>query len=474
MKKYAIYLVTAMVVLMTAGCAEDLNKDLFKYDVNYLAVSGIKLNKSELTLSWNSRETLTATVSPERADNREFTWSSSNESVASVSLLGEVVANAVGEATITVTTADGGKTDECKVTVNPYVLLSETELTLLVGDKVTLEASVQPASYAQDLVWSLNGDDADKFISVSSTGEVTALANGSANVRATIPGTSLRGTCAVRVGNVPVEKVELDAQLFDIEVGVSVILTATVSPADAWNPDVEWKVKGNFLVLTPDTDNPYVVTITRIAEGDAAVTVVTDDGGYEATCQFKTDPVFFFTGGLDAKIWTWDNLQWGPLDRATDWWTVDFDVADDLLTNTYNSKDGKGAFMTFSYTGLKMVKENIDGDEEEGTFSVDMTKTKNIVQDNVPWSIGQLTTKDVTILWGRHLDHEKINDADKTPKDGNYPNGEEDVKEVFVFDIITLTDDEMVLAVPGDSPDKTPDMNSWSGAWYWYFKPVEE
>lgn len=479
MKKYAIYLITAMVILITAGCAEDIDKDKFRYDIRYLAVSGIKLNKNELTLSWNSRETLTATVSPERADNREYSWSSGNENVATVSLLGEVIAVGVGETNITVTTVDGNKTDVCRLTVNPYVLLSETTLTLLVGEKVTLEANVQPASQPQDIEWSLNGTDADKFISVSNTGEVTALANGSANVRATIPGTSLRATCAVQVGNIPVEEVELDTQLFDIEIGETITLTATVLPADAWNKDVEWKVKGNFLSISfPDPDDPFVVNVTRTAIGDAVVTVTTVDGGFEAACQFKSDPHFLLTGGLGSKVWTWEKLEWGPLDRESVWWNPSLATVDDLLNNTYSSKDGIGATMTFSYSGLKMVKEKTDESEEEGVFSVDMNKTKvrwnweGKDDPNSPWSIGELTTKDVTILWGVHLDHGRIDDGTKKPKAGEYENGEEDIDKVYVLDIIELTDDEMVLAVPGDTPGKA-EMYNWSGAWYWYFKPVE-
>ena len=61
-------------------------------------------------------ETLTATVYPSNATNKNVTWTSSNPSVATVNN-GTVKALKAGKATIKVTTADGGKTVECEVIV---------------------------------------------------------------------------------------------------------------------------------------------------------------------------------------------------------------------------------------------------------------------------------------------------------------------------------------------------------------------
>ena len=79
-------------------------------------VTKVEMNKTSLTLDVNESETLTATITPSNATNKNVTWSSDNESVATVKN-GVVTAVSAGEAIITVTTADGGKTDACKVTV---------------------------------------------------------------------------------------------------------------------------------------------------------------------------------------------------------------------------------------------------------------------------------------------------------------------------------------------------------------------
>ena len=86
--------------------------------VQTVAVTGVSLNKTSLTLTEGSSETLTASVSPDNATDKTVTWSTSDANFATVSD-GKVTAVAEGSATITVKTTDGNKTATCKVTVNP-------------------------------------------------------------------------------------------------------------------------------------------------------------------------------------------------------------------------------------------------------------------------------------------------------------------------------------------------------------------
>ena len=79
-------------------------------------VEGVALNKQGLSLTEGGTETLTATITPANATNKNVTWSSSNTAVATVEN-GVVTAVSVGTATITVTTEDGGKATCCEVTV---------------------------------------------------------------------------------------------------------------------------------------------------------------------------------------------------------------------------------------------------------------------------------------------------------------------------------------------------------------------
>ena len=82
------------------------------------AVETIELNKNELTLTVDDEETLTATVSPDNASNKNVTWESSNEDVATV-VDGLVTAVGAGDATITCkSVADDTKYATCAVHVN--------------------------------------------------------------------------------------------------------------------------------------------------------------------------------------------------------------------------------------------------------------------------------------------------------------------------------------------------------------------
>ena len=81
-------------------------------------VTGVMLNKNELTLIPGETETLVATVQPANASNDKVTWTSNNPDVATVSDNGLVTAMDNGTATITVTSQDGNKTATCEVTVD--------------------------------------------------------------------------------------------------------------------------------------------------------------------------------------------------------------------------------------------------------------------------------------------------------------------------------------------------------------------
>lgn len=94
-----------------------------------VAVTGVKLDQTTLTLNAGESAQLTATVSPSNATNKSVTWSASNSNV-SVSG-GKVTAKTAGSAIVTVTTADGGYTAQCNVTVNASTEVGHTELASL-------------------------------------------------------------------------------------------------------------------------------------------------------------------------------------------------------------------------------------------------------------------------------------------------------------------------------------------------------
>ena len=114
-------------------------------------VESVSLDKTSLELTEGGTGTLIATVEPSNATNKNVTWSSDNPSVATVNN-GVVSAVSEGTATITVTTADGGKTDTCTVTVReeapdrPVNLPDTHSIDLIVSDGGEAKLSLTNAS----------------------------------------------------------------------------------------------------------------------------------------------------------------------------------------------------------------------------------------------------------------------------------------------------------------------------------------
>ncbi len=94
-----------------------------------VSVAGVTLNQSTLSLTaGGNTATLEATVLPENATDKSVTWSSTNESVATVSSEGVVTPVSVGSTTITVTTTDGCFTSSCIVSVTSSVVPTGVEI----------------------------------------------------------------------------------------------------------------------------------------------------------------------------------------------------------------------------------------------------------------------------------------------------------------------------------------------------------
>ena len=170
-----------------------------------VSVTGVSLNKDSLNLYVGDNETLTATVEPANATNKGVTWSSDNESVATVNN-GVVTAVTPGTAIITVTAqGDSTKSASCTVTVTAAavpvtgVTLSQTQASLYYNrtpNTLTLTATVAPANATnQAVTWT----SSNPSVATVENGVVTALACGTAVITATTQDGNHTATCTVTV-----------------------------------------------------------------------------------------------------------------------------------------------------------------------------------------------------------------------------------------------------------------------------------
>lgn len=93
-----------------------------------VSVMGVSLDNESIELEVGGTLTLTATIAPDTATNKNVSWKSDTEDVATVKDCA-VTAVAAGNAVITVTTEDGGKTATCNITVTEKTSSSEEDET---------------------------------------------------------------------------------------------------------------------------------------------------------------------------------------------------------------------------------------------------------------------------------------------------------------------------------------------------------
>ncbi|NVM33698.1 Ig domain-containing protein [Pediococcus acidilactici] len=89
----------------------------FEVPADTVAVTGVTMSQKTASMKVGDTKVITGTVVPANATNQAVTYTSSDEKIATVAENGTVTAVTEGSANITATTADGGFTASCAVTV---------------------------------------------------------------------------------------------------------------------------------------------------------------------------------------------------------------------------------------------------------------------------------------------------------------------------------------------------------------------
>ena len=143
-------------VIAFSGCG---GKEQEQPKPDSVKVSGVSIDKPTLSMTEGETANLTAIVMPENATNKAVVWKSGNSGVADVDASGKVTAVKAGTSDITVTTADGGKTAICKVTVvskavpAKSITLSPTSVVFIEGQTRTIKATVTPSNTTDEVTW---------------------------------------------------------------------------------------------------------------------------------------------------------------------------------------------------------------------------------------------------------------------------------------------------------------------------------
>ena len=241
-------------------------------------VTGVSLDVTTAQLAPGETIQLHATVVPADADLTTVTWSSSDETIATVDNTGLVTAVSYGDVVITVITDNHSYTASAQIRVHVDVTgvsLNETAATLHIGETLDLEATVAPQDATNtDVTWT-SSDDA--VATVSEAGVVTAVALGEAIITVTTVEGDFTATSTITVAPIAVTGVSLDQTAATLFVGETLNLEATVAPAEATNTDVNWSSSDDAVATVSDAG-----VVTAVSEGEATITVTTVDGDFTA------------------------------------------------------------------------------------------------------------------------------------------------------------------------------------------------
>ena len=264
--------------IMTVSCQKEI------------PVSSVSLSEVSLSLVEGEFKSLVATVLPDNATDKSVEWESRDESVATVRA-GVVTALKEGSTTITVKTANGGKTASCSVTVLPKhysvsgISLDRTSAEMEVGQQLTLTATVLPENATnKNITWS----SSDNSIAEINDGTVTAIEAGNATIKVTTEDGEKTASCSITVVY-RVTGISLDMTEAELEVGENLELTATVLPENASDKSIFWSSSNEEIARVQNG------IVTPVDEGSAVITATTSDGGLTASCviSVKDVPIIF-------------------------------------------------------------------------------------------------------------------------------------------------------------------------------------
>ena len=277
---------------------------------------------------------LRATVSPSNASYKTVTWSSSDNTIASVTN-GVVYGKKPGNATITCTTTHGGKTATCEVTVTdierlatglelyksaywkngqsmvPYSSINEGDtLTFMELGIGYITINVLPYSVTNgEINWkvsdpSIVATELTEHINFANSIRINPLYVGTTKITiSTTDGTNISKDVYVKITPDPTIKVRgarcLQKEI-TLAVGETDTLEANVLPIDATNKHIYWSSNNMFSVSATSVDGTdgHRACIKAKQKGKHYVVAKSDDGGYTDTCVVIVIPERISVTGL--------------------------------------------------------------------------------------------------------------------------------------------------------------------------------
>lgn len=379
MKHFVFSLLCGILVFFSCG------KNTQEAQEAEVKVSSVSLNDSSVSLVVGETVQLRASIQPSNATEKDITWASSEQSVATVSNSGLVTAVAEGSATITASA--GGKSAECKVNVAKKVIdvtsveLNKTSLELVEGESETLIATVKPDDATDKTVmWS----SSNPMIASVSNGQVVANSLGETFITASVA--SLSAKCKVTIRQAPpAGATDMGLSVYWASCNLEANKPEQYGGFFAWgetkskksftkkNYSFDWYSShggwGNDMILYPNEDAAHVILggrwrmPTRL-EWDELVnscdwiwTVInTEEGnvsGFKVVSRINGQSIFIPAAGCNSALTVFNSdSEWTDKGRLGCYWTSS------MCVKQYSSRD-------ISYGPYRMLFKFDEEDFEE-------------------------------------------------------------------------------------------------------------
>lgn len=159
------------------------------------------------------------------------------------------------------------------------ITLNREEATINTSDSITLVATIDPSDALNTRVtWSSSNTN---VATVSSTGVVRGVNEGTAVITATTVEGGLTASCIISVNleTIEVQSISLNYSSYELNEGEQMTLMAIIRPSDATNQNITW-MSSNTNVATVSSNG----VVTAVGSGTVRITATTEDGNHTATC----------------------------------------------------------------------------------------------------------------------------------------------------------------------------------------------
>ena len=227
-------------------------------------LNGITISGDKTTIKKGQTAQLTVAYDPaDTTDDKTVTWSSSDETVASVDANGLVTALKDGKTTITAKVGD--KSADYEITVQEVKLTGieiKESTTIHKGEKETLEITYTPADTtdSRTAIWSSSDTE---VAAVDGNGTVTAVAPGSAVITAKVG--NFEAKCTVTV-DAPLKAIEPAEETMEMIKGQTGTISYTLVPADTTDSRAVTFTSSDPSVVTVDGDGNLAAQKAGTAE----------------------------------------------------------------------------------------------------------------------------------------------------------------------------------------------------------------